>query len=75
VNPLVKQARELGLQVHPYTLRAEPQFLCLDEQGKPMRVEDEIRRLLEAGASGFFIDQPDVGSNLRDAVSRPVQPH
>lgn len=74
VHPLMSQARELGLQVHPYTLRAEPQFLCRDEQGEPMRVEDEIQRLLDAGASGFFIDQPDRGSALRDAVSRPAPP-
>ncbi len=74
VHPVMSQARELGLQVHPYTLRAEAQFLCRDELGEPMRVEDEIQRLLDVGATGFFIDQPDRGSALREAVNQQALP-
>jgi len=75
VHPAMAAARALGLQVHPYTLRAEPAFLSLDELGRPMSVEDELRRLLDAGATGFFIDQPDRGAALRDALSSPAPHH
>ena len=44
-----------GLQVHPYTLRAE------------FDAQRELPRLLAMGVQGFFIDQPDVGVALRDA--------
>jgi glycerophosphoryl diester phosphodiesterase len=66
VHPLLAEARSLGLDVHPYTLRAEPAFLSLDETGKPMTMEDELRRLLDAGATGFFTDHPDRGASVRD---------
>lgn len=72
VHPLMNQARTLGLQVHPYTLRAEPQFLCLDEHDHPISIEDEMRLLLDLGATGFFTDQPDRGSTVRDSFSQPA---
>ncbi|WP_430511698.1 glycerophosphodiester phosphodiesterase [Pannonibacter phragmitetus] len=56
VTPLVRDAKAFGLAVHPYTLRADrlPSFAPS---------YDELVRLtvLEAGADGFFTDQPDLG--------------
>lgn len=65
-HPLMDEARRVGLDIHPYTLRAEPAFLSLDEAGKAMTMEDELRRLLDAGATGFFTDHPDRGAAVRD---------
>jgi len=53
--PWFAHALAAGLQVHPYTLRAE-----LDAQR-------ELPRLMALGVHGFFIDQPDVGVALRNA--------
>ncbi|MHC4956594.1 MAG: glycerophosphodiester phosphodiesterase family protein [Planctomycetota bacterium] len=47
---------DAGLEVHPYTLRAEAQFL---EPGS-RTMQDEIQRLLDLGATGFFTDNPDL---------------
>jgi glycerophosphoryl diester phosphodiesterase len=65
-HALVARARSQGLEVHPYTLRAEAQFQTLDEEGVPMTMVDEAVRLLRAGATGFFVDQPDLGVEARD---------
>lgn len=51
---LVADALAAGLQVHPYTLRAEWDAV------------QELPRLLSLGITGFFIDQPDLGVALRD---------
>lgn len=61
VAPLLAEALALGLEVHPYTLRAEEQFLTADPDGKPQTITETIHRLLELGCTGFFIDQPDIG--------------
>lgn len=67
VHPLISDARAAGLAVHPYTLRREPAFLCLDEHGERMNMEQELRRLLAAGATGFFTDHASLGVQARDA--------
>ncbi|HEY5645777.1 MAG TPA: glycerophosphodiester phosphodiesterase family protein, partial [Pseudomonadales bacterium] len=59
-SPLLGHARQLGLLVHPYTLRAEAPFL-LERQGRLVTVQEEALALLDAGVDGFFIDQPDEG--------------
>lgn len=53
--PWFAHALAAGLQVHPYTLRAE------------FDAQRELPRLLALGVHGFFIDQPDLGVALRDA--------
>lgn len=53
-GPLMAAALGAGLGVHPYTLRAE------------FDAARELPRLLALGATGFFIDQPDLGVALRD---------
>jgi glycerophosphoryl diester phosphodiesterase len=57
-----------GLAVHAYTLRAEPVFLAVCPDGTLEPVEHEMRRLLALGVSGVFIDQPDRGVAVRDAL-------
>lgn len=56
VTPLVRDAKAFGLAVHPYTLRADrlPPFAA--NFGELVRLT-----VTEAGADGFFTDQPDLG--------------
>ncbi|MEJ2088929.1 MAG: glycerophosphodiester phosphodiesterase family protein, partial [Gammaproteobacteria bacterium] len=59
-GPLLSNALRAGLLVHPWTLRAEQPFL-VSFQGRVLSVAEEAELLLEAGADGFFIDQPAEG--------------
>jgi len=58
VDRFVFFALRRGLEVHPYTLRSEEQFLTLNPDGTPQTIIDEVVQLLELGVTGFFIDQP-----------------
>ncbi len=69
VNPLLAAARAAGLDVHPYTVRAEDRYLALDADGTPMDAESEALRLFTLGATGVFIDQPDIGVRARRAFA------
>lgn len=66
-SPLPRLAQVAGLKVHTYTLRAEDVFLARDGYGALLSMEQELRRLLDAGVDGFFIDFPDRGAVARDA--------
>lgn len=56
--PWMAHAAFLGLEIHPYTLRQEATFrTTLD--GRVLSVTEEAQLLVEAGATGFFIEQPD----------------
>jgi len=68
---LARRARNLGLGVHVWTLRAENEFLPIDlrSSGDPAAHGDlprEIRALLDAGITGMFSDQPDLAVKARD---------
>ena len=69
VFPLVDYAHDAGLQVHPYTLRNEEQFLTLDAEGNPQTPEDEFKQLIELGVDGFFTDFPGTGVAVVDSVT------
>jgi glycerophosphoryl diester phosphodiesterase len=63
---LVAEAHAAGLQVHPYTFRAENTFLSVDYRvgtnGTAYgRAIDEQVRFLQTGIDGFFTDQCDIG--------------
>ncbi|MBB3103467.1 glycerophosphodiester phosphodiesterase [Azomonas macrocytogenes] len=70
----VPNAHAAGLTVHPFTFRAENNFLPtnlrssekLDERGD---IDTEIRAFLDAGIDGLFIDQPDIAVRLRETIS------
>ena len=61
---LVEDCHARSLEVHPWTFRAESEFLPagLDMGG-------ELREFLSVGIDGFFADQPDVGVRARDAFT------
>jgi glycerophosphoryl diester phosphodiesterase len=75
----VAAAHAANLRVHVWTFRAENEFLPQDLQvgGDPAahgRLEDEIRRYLERGIDGFFVDFPAIGVQVRDAYISALQP-
>lgn len=71
----VADAHAAGLLVHPYTFRAENQFLPTElkrgsgpeERGD---IEAEVRAFLATGIDGLFIDQPDIAVRLRQQQAR-----
>jgi glycerophosphoryl diester phosphodiesterase len=67
---LVDAAHAAGLQVHPWTFRAENAFLPAElRRGAPAAgtgdLQAELGVYLAAGIDGFFTDQPDVGVRAR----------
>ncbi|MFC3551749.1 glycerophosphodiester phosphodiesterase family protein [Lysobacter cavernae] len=75
VHPMLGWALKAGLQVHPYTLRAEESYLAQTPDGIPQSVIAEAMQLYGLGVQGFFIDQPDQGVAAREIfldLSRPL---
>ncbi|MGV2828898.1 esterase-like activity of phytase family protein [Myxosarcina sp. GI1(2024)] len=68
ITSFIEDAHAAGLQVHPYTLRNEEQFLTLEADGTPQTPEGEIEQLIQIGADGFFTDFPGTGDKVRDAI-------
>lgn len=71
----VADAHAAGLLVHPYTFRAENQFLPTElQQGSSPAdrgdIEAEVRAFLATGIDGLFIDQPDIAVRLRQQQAR-----
>lgn len=65
VHPVLGRALQLGLQVHPYTVRAEEPFLSESANGVAQSALGEALQLYALGVQGFFIDQPDIGVAAR----------
>jgi glycerophosphoryl diester phosphodiesterase len=68
---LARRARAAGLGVHPWTLRAENEFLPValrspGDVSAPGDLKSEIQALLDAGVTGFFSDHPDLAVRARD---------
>ncbi|RKT84675.1 glycerophosphoryl diester phosphodiesterase [Saccharopolyspora antimicrobica] len=70
-TPVVADAHEAGLEVVPYTVRAENNFLPKDFRSSedPAAYGDVfgfLRALLETGIDGIFADHPDIAVVARD---------
>lgn len=63
---LIKNAHQVGLQVHPYTFRNEDIFLGNDFKGDP---QAEYRYFYQMGVDGVFSDYPDTALSVRSEVS------
>jgi glycerophosphoryl diester phosphodiesterase len=59
---LIADAHKAGLVVHPWTFRAEKEFVPAG-----VDVIAELSAFLEAGVDGFFTDQPDLGRTAANA--------
>jgi glycerophosphoryl diester phosphodiesterase len=73
---LVQAAHAAGLLVHPYTFRAENEFLPTNyrtgtDPADYGRILDELAAYLNTGIDGFFTDQADIGVLARDRQHRP----
>jgi glycerophosphoryl diester phosphodiesterase len=66
VGPVLVRARAAGLEVHPYTVRAEASRLTRLANGLLQGCVGEVVHLLSGGATGVFIDQPQAGVAGRD---------
>ncbi|WLQ11615.1 glycerophosphodiester phosphodiesterase family protein [Hahella aquimaris] len=66
VHPFLQEALANGLEIHPYTLRVEEQFLTLHPNNEPQTLTGEAIQMLGLGVSGFFTDNPDLGVRARD---------
>jgi len=71
---LVPDAHAAGLQVHPWTFRAENTFLPADYRSSDDpaaygRIVDELQAYFELGVDGVFTDHPDIAVEARDGLS------
>ncbi|MBV9345058.1 MAG: glycerophosphodiester phosphodiesterase [Gammaproteobacteria bacterium] len=72
---LTQRAHSAGLQVHPWTFRAENHFLPTelrrgeDDAGRG-DLQTELLAYLRAGVDGFFTDQTDLGVAARRAFTQ-----
>jgi glycerophosphoryl diester phosphodiesterase len=74
----IRAAHAHNLKVHVWTFRAENEFLpedlrIGDAPAAHGDLEAEIRRYLERGIDGLFVDFPAVGVRVRDAYISGVQ--
>lgn len=70
---LVRDAHAAGLKVHPWTFRAENQFLAPpfrhgDHPATHGDLHGEISAALRLSIDGFFTDYPLIGVEARDAI-------
>ena len=71
----VTDAHQAGLLVHPFTFRVENKFLPKNLKSapaidsKPGDLAGEITPFLKLGVDGFFVDNPDIGVRVRDALA------
>jgi glycerophosphoryl diester phosphodiesterase len=75
----IQAAHAANLLVHVWTFRAENEFLPADLRagtaaGGHGNLEGEIKRYLERGIDGFFVDFPAIGVQVRDAYISAAQP-
>ena len=66
VHPFLSRALSAGLIVHPYTLRAEENFLTQQANGVNQTFVGEALQMFGLGVHGIFIDQPDFGVAARE---------
>jgi glycerophosphoryl diester phosphodiesterase len=69
---LVREAHAAGLEVHPWTFRAENAYLPAGLRSGPAStasgdLQRELEAFLAAGIDGFFTDQADLGVRARAA--------
>ena len=69
-SALVADAHAAGLKLHPWTFRAEEQFLLERFRGRPGHegVRAEIAAALRQGIDGFFTDFPLDGAQVRNGA-------
>ena len=67
---LAPAAITAGLELHPYTVRREAHFLSPLRGAIASTVSAELEKLRSLGATGVFIDQPDLATQWLDQLKR-----
>lgn len=67
---ILHNAKQVGLEVHPYTFRVEPQYLTKQPDGVPVPLAMEFHWLYQQGIDGVFTDFPDIAVQARVATCR-----
>lgn len=62
---LVENAHKIGLFVHTWTFRNEPNYLAADYNGSPT---EEYKHIFSVGVDGVFSDFTDTAVKVRDTV-------
>jgi len=70
IHPMLGRALRAGLQVHPYTLRAEETYLTQTSNQVNQSALAEALQFYRLGVQGIFIDHPDIGVAARDLFLR-----
>lgn len=65
LRSVLSNARQAGLLVHPYTFRAEDNYLTHSADGTPVPLTQELQWLFSQGIAGVFTDFPDVAVQVR----------
>ncbi len=65
LKPFVKAARQQGLKVHPYTFRAEANYLMSKDATTSFSFDEELQALFKQGIDGVFSDYPDLAIKNR----------
>lgn len=65
LKPFVKAAQQQGLKVHPYTFRAEANYLMAKDVKTTFSFDEEIQALFKQGIDGVFSDYPDLALKSR----------
>ncbi|OBP15082.1 hypothetical protein A5320_06735 [Rheinheimera sp. SA_1] len=65
LRSVLSNARQAGLLVHPYTFRAEDNYLTHSADGTPVPLTQELQWLFSQGIAGVFTDFPDVAVQMR----------
>ena len=66
LQPFVKAAQQQGLKVHPYTFRAEANYLMAKDAKTSFSFDEEMQALFKQGIDGVFSDYPDLALKNRD---------
>lgn len=65
LKPFVKAAQQQGLKVHPYTFRAEANYLMPKDDKATFSYNEELQALFKQGIDGLFTDYPDLALEQR----------
>jgi glycerophosphoryl diester phosphodiesterase len=65
LKPFVKAAQQQGLKVHPYTFRAEANYLMAKDANSSFSFDEELQALFKQGIDGVFSDYPDLALKNR----------
>ncbi|MGY5799053.1 glycerophosphodiester phosphodiesterase family protein [Rheinheimera faecalis] len=74
LKPFVKAAQQLGLKVHPYTFRAEANYLMAKDAKTTFSFDEEMQALFKQGIDGVFSDYPDLALKNRALFQQGCKP-